>query len=142
MSVWPAEVPIPKTIGTEYFATDRGVPVCALGHMTCAFHNEPRFSFSSKGIEEGSESQIWREAYMRCYQTLHPDNTHRGLIRANDTMDARDRRLVYLAAWALSGYTEGMPRTALKLAAEAREKFGELRTTVTKPRNKKNNPAH
>lgn len=103
-SAWPKEVLIPKEIGRFAETNDDGSPCCALGHM--------------RQYDMSHHARVrWHAAYKKAAQA---DGKHyECVVSINDSSPARKRRLYYLAAWAILGYTEGMPEEVLKLAEKA-----------------------
>lgn len=110
---WPKEIPIPERVGKGTLRNQNGSPCCAEGHFRETVH----YLESKKPLY----TELWR-AFQAKYRQAHRALTGRdgpSVTFLNDTLpNDRQRRLVYLTAWALLGYTVGMPKEAIQLAKQ------------------------
>ena len=118
MTHWPKEITIPDRVGVLQVYNDDGSPCCAKGH----FHREMKTAGVLRRDHLKVVEAAYGKQYLRAYGALTGRNeVYVGL--ANDTLPTNHQRvLVYLTAWALLGYTEGMPRAVLRSMRKVQKK--------------------
>lgn len=130
MTKWPKEITIPDRVGRGAIRNDDGSPCCAVGHFEYeAWKLRPVRSAERKGKPLLSLSgPIWgafQDQYRRAAMGLtgHDWNGRVSIPCINDHLPTNYKRvLVYCTAWALLGYTEGMPRSVLRLMRKVQKK--------------------
>ena len=116
---WPKEVEIADNIGRAYYylvVPER--PCCAIGHAAKEFiqcGNELSIEGIGKGVPE------FREAYAAVAKAHRGIEVKRTTEFTNDAIeDPAIRALLYNAAWAYLGYTDGQSKEVLDLAKRAK----------------------
>lgn len=102
---WPKEIEIPDKIGIHRTCYADGSPCCAMGHF---------YSYRL----DGEQYEAAAEAYL-CAAEADGRFQPTWVVMVNDSSPPAKRRLYYLTAWALLGYTEGMPPEVLELRKKA-----------------------
>lgn len=122
VDIWPDSIDIPVRVGRGSYRYENGKPCCAWGHARTQIADSSAYH---------AVLENWACSYGYIAHSLGlPGHT---IISANDSLkSSKERRTLYLLAWAKLEYISGMPQAVLKIldALNSGKKFKSVNAAI------------